>query len=48
MKNAGVSEKDIQNNHLSLDDKEVLEEEKLVQAQRKMYGKPDTATDPRD
>ena len=30
MKNAGVSEKDIQNNHLSLEDKEVLEEEKFV------------------
>ena len=47
MQNAGVSKRDIQNNHLSLDDKEVLEEEKFVAAQKKMYGKTDPV-DPRD
>ena len=39
LKENGVSEKDIAANHLSLADKEVLEEDKFVEAQRKMYGK---------
>lgn len=47
MKQSGISERDIQNNHLSLEDKEVLEEDKFVQAQKKRYGKADAA-DPRD
>ena len=46
MKTSGVSERDIQNNHLSLADKEVLEEDKFVEAQKKMYGK--TSKDERD
>ena len=49
MKKNGISEREIQNNHLSLEDKEALEEEKFVQAQKKMYGKTtDTGADPRD
>ena len=39
MKDAGMSEKEIENNHLSLEQKETLEEEKFVAAQKKRYGK---------
>ena len=39
MKNAGLSDKQIAANHLSLEDKEVLEEDKFVELQKKRYGK---------
>ena len=44
MKDAGMSEKEIENNHLSLEQKEALEEEKFVAAQKKRYGKTTTDT----
>ena len=39
MKDSGMSDKEIAANHLSLADKEALEEDKFVQAQKKRYGK---------
>jgi len=39
MKDNGMSDKEIANHHLTLADKEALEEDKFVQAQKKRYGK---------
>lgn len=39
MKDAGMSEKEIEKHHLSLDDKEALEEDKFVNMQMKRSGK---------
>ena len=42
-KDSGMTDKDIAANHLTLADKEALEEEKFYAAQKKMYGKKDQA-----
>lgn len=39
MKEAGMTDKQINDNHLTLADKEALEEEKFVEMKKKMYGK---------
>jgi len=39
MKDAGLTDKQIEDNHLSLDDKEALAEEKFVELQKKRYQK---------
>jgi len=39
MKDAGMSDKDIAKHHLTLGDKEALEEDKFVEMQKKRYGK---------
>ena len=39
MKEAGMSDKQIADHHLSLEDKEALEEDKFVAMQKKRYGK---------
>ena len=39
MKESGMSDKEIANHHLSLDQKEALEEDKFVEMQKKRYGK---------
>ncbi len=40
-KDSGMTDKDIAANHLTLADKEALEEDKFYAAQKKMYGKKD-------
>ena len=39
MKESGISDKEIEKHHLSLDQRETLEEDKFVEMQKKRYGK---------
>ncbi len=39
LEDAGMSQKEIEKHHLSLEDKEALEEDKFVELQKKRHGK---------